>query len=80
MFFGPIIDRYGYKLLLIAATAIGVAGLEILAFSSLFSVIVIAVFMIGFCGGMLNGSTSAIVSDISSDKARTSNLFLLGMV
>lgn len=78
--FGPIIDRYGYKLLLIFATAIGVTGLEVLAFTTSFPIITLAIFLIGFCGGMLNGSTSAIVSDISSDKSRTSNLFLLGMV
>lgn len=78
--FGPVIDRYGYKLLLVSATAIGVLGLELLAFAESYSLIVFSIALIGLCGGMLNGSTSAIVSDISSDKSRTSNLFLLGMV
>ena len=78
--FGPIIDRYGFKLLLICATIIGVIGLEGLAYSTEFPLIVGSIFLVGFSGGMLNGSTSAIVSDISSDKARTSNMFVLGVV
>ncbi|MFA7033533.1 MAG: MFS transporter, partial [Bacteroidales bacterium] len=80
LIFGPVIDRYGYKILLICATAIGIIGLELLAFTNSYPVIVVAVILIGLCSGMLNGSTSAIVSDVSSDKARTSNLFILGLV
>ncbi|HPH52859.1 MAG TPA: MFS transporter, partial [Bacteroidales bacterium] len=78
--FGPIIDRYGYKILLIIAAAMGVVGLEILAFTNSFGAMVTAILLIGTCGGMLNGSTSALISDSSEGKARTSNLFVLGLV
>jgi MFS family permease len=78
--FGPITDRYGYKILLIVASAMGVAGLEILAFTNSFGAMVTAILLIGTCGGMLNGSTSALISDSSEGKARTSNLFVLGLV
>lgn len=80
LIFGPIIDRYGYKRLLIVAVALGVAGLEILAFSVPYGQLVIAALLIGISGGMLNGSTSALVSDISSDKGRTQNLFIHGLI
>ena len=78
--FGPVIDRYGYKPLLIIATALGIVGMELLAFSTSFPVAVASVALIGICGGMLNGSTNALVSDSSSDKTRTSNIFILGLV
>jgi FHS family glucose/mannose:H+ symporter-like MFS transporter len=78
--FGPVIDRYGYKILLVSATAFGVAGLELFAFSSGMAGLIAGVVLIGLCGGMLNGSTNALVSDISEDKSRTSNLFILGLV
>ena len=78
--FGPIIDRYGYKILLVGAAAMGVVGLEILAFTNSFGAMVAAILLIGTCGGMLNGSTSALISDSSEGKARTSNLFVLGLV
>lgn len=78
--FGLVIDRYGYKILLVSATAFGVAGLELFAFSSGMAGLIAGVVLIGLCGGMLNGSTNALVSDISEDKSRTSNLFILGLV
>ncbi len=78
--FGPIIDRYGYRILLLLATSLGVIGLEVMAFTSLFSMLCVSTLFIGTCGGMLNGSTSALVSDVSDDKTRTSNLFVLGLI
>jgi MFS family permease len=58
----------------------GVVGLEILAFTNSFGAMVAAILLIGTCGGMLNGSTSALISDSSEGKARTSNLFVLGLI
>lgn len=78
--FGPVIDRRGYKILLAIATALGIVGMELLAFTGSFNVAVCAVALIGVCGGMLNGSTNALVSDSSSDRTRTSNIFILGLV
>lgn len=78
--FGPVIDRKGYKILLAIATVFGIIGLELLAFTGSFNVAVCAVALIGICGGMLNGSTNALVSDSSSDRTRTSNIFILGLV
>ncbi|MGE4413932.1 MAG: sugar MFS transporter [Bacteroidales bacterium] len=77
--FGPVIDRFGYKALMIAASMITIAGLELLAFSGSVQSARFAIFLIGFGGGTLNGLTNALVSDISDDSARASNLSILGL-
>src|SRR5262245_56175695 len=76
--FGPIVDRHGYKGVLIAG-ALGVsAGLAGIAFAPSSWLLALAVFAFGFSGGLINGSTNALVSDISS-QARGSGLSLLGV-
>ena len=79
LIFGPIIDRYGYKLLIIASTLLTVLGMEMLAFAESVSMIRFAIFVIGFGGGVLNGLSNALVSDASTDKTRPSNLSVLGI-
>ncbi|MFA3784046.1 sugar MFS transporter [Melioribacteraceae bacterium 4301-Me] len=76
--FGPIVDRYGYKLLLISCSLLVFAGLEIIASAEEFYPLQIAVFIIGLGGGALNGGTNALVSDIS-EQGRSANLSLLGV-
>ncbi|MCX6238928.1 MAG: MFS transporter [Bacteroidia bacterium] len=77
--FGPIIDRYGYKILMIAASIIAVIGLEMLAFCTKINEVRLSIFIIGLGGGLLNGLTNALVSDASSDHSRASNLSILGV-
>ena len=79
LLFGPIIDRYGYKIIMIISAIITITGLEILAFSRNLELTHIAIFLIGMGGGSLNGLTNALISDISSDKERASNLSILGI-
>jgi len=79
MLFGPIIDRYGYKNLMIAASIIAVTGLEMLAFCTKIGEVRLSIFIIGLGGGILNGLTNALVSDASSDHSRASNLSVLGI-
>jgi len=79
MLFGPVIDRYGYKNLMIAASIIAVIGLEMLAFCTKIGEIRFSIFIIGLGGGILNGLTNALVSDASSDHSRASNLSILGI-
>lgn len=78
--FGPIIDKYGYKPLMIAAMLIGTAGLEIMAFVPNINMIRCAIFLLGISGGILNGATNALVADASDDKSKGSNLSLLGFI
>ncbi len=76
--FGPIIDKYGYKSLMLVAMALGAIGLETLAFGGTPGIVRIGIFVLGISGGMLNGATNALVSDASDDKSKASNLSLLG--
>mgnify|MGYP002347458643 FL=1 len=79
LIFGPIIDRYGYKMLIITSTLFTVLGMELLAFAGSVSIVRLSIFIIGFGGGVLNGLSNALVSDASTDKSRPSNLSILGI-
>ena len=76
--FGPMVDRYGYKGMLLLATLLIIAGLEGIAFAPSMGTLRAAIAVIGFGGGIINGGTNALVADISSD-AKTANLNLLGV-
>jgi fucose permease len=76
--FGPLVDRYGYKGILLVSTLLIAAGLEWIAFASSMTSLRLAVFMIGVGGGVINGGTNALVADISSD-GRAADLNLLGV-
>ena len=76
--FGPIADRYGYKGLLSISALLVLIGMEGIAVTTEFFILRIAVFLIGFGGGIINGGTNALVADIS-EGGRSANLSLLGM-
>jgi fucose permease len=76
--FGPMVDRYGYRGILLAATALILAGLEGIAFAPTLASLRVSIVMIGFGGGIVNGATNALVADISSGE-RGANLNLLGV-
>ena len=76
--FGPVVDRYGYKYLLIFCVLSVILSLEGIAYSENLFLLKSSIFIIGFGGGILNGSTSALVSDIS-DGNRGANLSVLGV-
>ncbi len=79
LLFGVVVDKYGYKLLLVVSTLFTLLGIEGLSFFEDLNILRICVFLIGLGGGMLNGSTNALASDISSDKERGSKLSILGV-
>jgi FHS family glucose/mannose:H+ symporter-like MFS transporter len=76
--FGPLVDRYGYKGILLAATVLVALGVEGIAFAPSMFGLRFAVVVIGFGGGVLNGASNALVADISSGE-RAANLNLLGV-
>jgi fucose permease len=78
MVFGPIVDRFGYKLLLIISSLLTAAGLSLIGTAESILLLKIAVFLTGFGGGILNGETNTIVSDISGEK-RNANLSFLAI-
>ena len=77
--FGPIVDRFGHKALLIPSCIIVLLGLEGLAFFNNIPLLQLSIVCIGFGGGILNGETNALVADISDEAEKGSKLSLLGM-
>lgn len=78
LLFGPIADRYGYKILLALSCVLLAAGFEGIAFSQGTGLLKICIFLVGLGGGSINGATNALVSDIS-DRDKGANLSLLGV-
>jgi len=76
--FGPVTDRFGHKYLLIICSFLIMIALEGIAFSQNFLLLKLNIFIIGFSGGFVNGSTNTLVNDISSE-GRSANLSLLGV-
>lgn len=75
--FGPVVDRRGYQGMLAAAVVLIVLGLEGIAFAPSIALLAVAVILIGFGGGVINGGTNALVADISAD-GRAAGLAYLG--
>ena len=78
LIFGPVCDRYGYKLILISSAGFLCAGLEGIAFSHDLTVLKLCVYIFGVGGGAINGATNALVSDISAED-KGANLSILGI-
>ncbi len=78
LIFGPIVDRFGYKWMLIVCALLVMAGLEGMAFANREGLIQCFVFLIGFGGGVLNGATNALAADVSEGE-RAAKLSLLGV-
>jgi len=79
--FGPVVDKYSYKNLLSLSILLNILGLELIAWANSFFFLGLAFFLIGWGGGMINGATSALVSDISEDHGENkgANLSLFGV-
>jgi MFS transporter, FHS family, glucose/mannose:H+ symporter len=78
LLFGPVVDRYGYKWLLIINSALVFASIEGIALANSLAMLKLSFFFVGFSGGAVNGGTNALISDIS-EKNRGSGLSLLGV-
>ncbi|HZJ00775.1 MAG TPA: MFS transporter [Gemmatimonadaceae bacterium] len=76
--FGPMVDRYGYKGMLLFAIVLIIAGLEGIALAPSMPILRIAIALIGFGGGIVNGGTNALVADISTE-GKGAGLNLLGV-
>ena len=74
LIFGPIVDRFGHKALLVPSCIIVLSGLEGLIFFESIPLLQLSIVGIGLGGGILNGETNALVSDISEKGSRLSFL------
>ena len=77
LLFGPIADRFGFRIMLSVSCLLMGAGMLSLAYTDSFTLLRFGVLLFGIGGGAVNGGTSAIVSDISEKKAAA--LSLLGV-
>jgi len=77
--FGPITDKYGYRWVLTIASLFLSVGFLGIAHTQSISLLRICVFLFGMGGGVINGATSALVSDLSSATEKIANLNWLGV-
>jgi len=78
LIFGPVVDRFGYKLFLLFSSVLVAFSLFLFTTASTYTAILGAAIILGFGGGGLNGGTNALTNDIHPEK-RSSALNLLGI-
>jgi MFS transporter, FHS family, glucose/mannose:H+ symporter len=76
MVFGPVADRHGYRILLIISSLLISAGILGIAFANSLNLLRLALYVVGFAGGVINGATNAMVSDISGENRGQALSFL----
>ena len=76
--FGPFADRYGYKMIFVLSGLAMFAGFQGIAYASSMAPLYLCVFLFGLGGGVINGSSNAVVSDVSTTN-KSANLSLLGV-
>ena len=77
--FGPVVDKFGYRWVLSVASVLLSLGFFGIAHSDSLSLLRTSIFFFGLGGGVINGGTSALVSDLSEGKNKIINLNWLGM-
>lgn len=69
LLFGPVADRYGYKIVLVVSSILIFGGFQGMAWAETWTVLNVAVFVFGLGGGVVNGAANAAVADISVEKS-----------
>lgn len=77
--FGPVVDKFGYRWVLSVASLLLALGFFGIAHSDSINLLRASIFFFGLGGGVINGGTSALVSDLSEGKNKIINLNWLGM-
>ncbi len=78
LIFGPVVDRFGYKILLSVSCILLAVGFEGVAWSQNAGLLRVFILLVGVSGGAVNGATNAMVADIS-DFDKGAKLSLLGV-
>ena len=76
--FGPLVDRYGYKIVLLVCSLLIFAGLEGIALTGDLWVLRLSIFLIGLGGGAINGAANALAAD-TAEGDRGARLSFLGV-
>jgi len=81
LIFGPVIDKFGYKMLMVASAVLILIGIEGIVLSKSFFSLQLSYFLIGWGGGMINGICNALISDVSGDstRRRSANMSIMGV-
>lgn len=66
--FGPIVDRFGFKLFMMASALAVSAAFALLAGATSYRGVLTAAVLLGLGGGGLNGAANALASDIHPDR------------
>ncbi|MGB9906050.1 MAG: MFS transporter [Candidatus Saccharicenans sp.] len=78
LFFGPVVDRFGFKLLLALSSLLVGLSFTGLALSATYDLVLLSVIFLGLAGGVLNGGSNALVNDLNPDR-RAAALNFLGV-
>jgi len=79
LFFGPLVDRFGFKAVLAVSALLVALAFLALSRASGYGLVLGAAVVLGLGGGGLNGGTNALTSDLHEGEKRTSALNVLGI-
>lgn len=79
LFFGPLVDRFGFKAVLAVSALLVALAFLALSRASGYGLVLGAAVVLGLGGGGLNGGTNALTSGLHEGEKRTSALNVLGI-
>ena len=79
LFFGPVVDRFGFKSILAVSAFLVAAAFLLLSRAATYPVVLAAAVVLGLGGGALNGGTNALTSDLHEGEKRGAALNVLGI-
>ncbi|MBP1658950.1 MAG: putative transporter [Candidatus Aminicenantes bacterium] len=79
LFFGPVVDRFGFKTVLAVAAVLVAAAFLVLSRASTYGLVLGAAVVLGLGGGALNGGTNALTSELHEGEKRGAALNVLGI-
>jgi FHS family glucose/mannose:H+ symporter-like MFS transporter len=79
LFFGPLVDRFGFKSVLAVSALLVAAAFFILSRAASYGLVLGAAVVLGLGGGGLNGGTNALTSDLHEGEKRSAALNVLGI-
>ena len=79
LFFGPLVDRFGFKSVLAVSALLVAAAFLVLSRAGSYGLVLGAAVVLGLGGGGLNGGTNALTSDLHEGEKRAAALNVLGI-
>jgi len=76
--FGPLVDRFGFKIFLALSSLLVSLAFVGLAFSGSYNPVLVSVIVLGLAGGVINGGSNALINDLHPSR-RAAALNFLGI-